>query len=87
MRDSRARGVRLVWRVADMLFTPWRGLAVDTCSRCRKPVYIDTTQPVPPGLAYTILVCVPCGILDDDLRPEIERIHRNARAAFGASRN
>lgn len=77
------RPVRLVWRVADMQLPAWPGLRLDACSRCRAPVYVDTGQPVPaafrPGAAA--LVCVPCGLADDELRPEIERIHRAVRAA------
>ena len=84
MGKRKVQGIRIVWRVADMQFTPWLGLAVEACSRCGQPVYVETTQPVPPGIAYSILVCVPCGLLDDKIRPEIARIHRNVRAATAA---
>lgn len=74
-------GVRLVWRVADMQVPAWPGLAVRECSRCGQPVYLDTTQAVPPGLSGAVLVCVPCGLADKDMRPWIVSVHREVRAA------
>jgi hypothetical protein len=52
------RGVRLVWRVADMQVPEYEELAVRECSRCSEPVFIDTSQAVPGHLADAMLVCV-----------------------------
>jgi hypothetical protein len=73
--------VRLVWRVADMAIPEWPGLITTTCHRCRYPVYVDTTQLVPPAFTKIIveLVCIPCALNDSQLRPEVEAAHRAVR--------
>ena len=73
--------IRLVWRLADMQVPEWPGLAVTACGRCRAPVYIDTGQIVPRAIAAAELVCVPCALNDDELRPEVLKIYRSVRAA------
>lgn len=73
--------VRLVWRTADMAIPRWPGLVTDRCHRCRYPVYIDTTQVVPPAFtkATVELVCIPCALDDPRLRPKVEAAHRAVR--------
>lgn len=75
------KGLRLVWRVADMQDRPWPGLVIRACSRCGQPVYVDTGQAVPAEMADAALLCVPCGLADPALRPWIESVHRDVRAA------
>lgn len=74
------KGLRLVWRVAAMQVPAYPGLVIRACSRCGQPVYVDTGQAVPAEMADAVLVCVPCGLADPDLRPWIESVHRDVRA-------
>jgi hypothetical protein len=76
--------IRFVWRVADMLVPVTPGLAVTACSRCRQPVYIDTSQPAGRVFRHAELVCVPCALADVDLRPEIQQMYRLVRDAMRA---
>lgn len=78
--------VRVAWRVADMLVPPWPGLTVRVCSRCAQQVYVDTTQPTPAAFKDAVLVCVPCGFADPELRPELLETYKKARAANSIGR-
>lgn len=78
--------IRFVWRVADMLVPVTPGLAVTACARCGQPVYVDTTQPAGRVFRHAELVCVPCALADDDLRPEIQKAYRAVRAASSIGR-
>ena len=73
--------VRLVCRVADAVAGPEPGSVIRACSRCRLPVWFCEAQVIPQHLAGLPLVCVPCGLADDELRPEIIKIYRTVRAA------
>lgn len=71
--------IRVVWRVGDEL-TPIPATAVvETCSRCRHPVYVDRViTPDPPG-CRAVLVCVPCGLADPEMRDWVLRMHAAQR--------
>jgi hypothetical protein len=84
MTDDDVR-VRLCVRVADA--EQWTATAVvETCGRCRHPVFVDrVTSPDPPGLpAPLALVCIPCGEADPVIRAEIMKICRAMDALAGA---
>jgi hypothetical protein len=74
-------GARIVFRVADAVAGPEPGSVIKACSRCLQPVWFCAAQVIPRHLAGLPLVCVPCGLVDDELRPGILRIWRDTYTA------
>lgn len=74
--------VRVVTRVSDMIGPPAPGSVVRSCSRCLRPSYLALAQPVPAGMEDAVLACVPCGLRDPEIAPELIKTAR-AVAALG----
>ena len=73
---------RLCWPVEDEAqdeHTP--GSIVRECAFCRRPVWYDPEQIIPPEYTDIPLVCVVCVLSDDEMRPGVIELWKAVRQA------
>lgn len=72
---------RIVTRVAEMIGEPTSTSAVDECSRCHEPVYVDMDQANPYPEHEQVYICTECGLESPEIAPYIVRTFLDVKLA------